>query len=348
MLKLSKCFIVLCCLTMPLLQAVAATHKPIASIVLRYENDTSHQNLSSRERVRLIAKAGIYSEWSKQWQSTFRLSSGLKNRQNVPAITIHRVNSQPLPDREIFVDQAFVEGRFDDVGIAFGKIPWRSKQVTDTFWDRDLNPYGIHADVKLANNDSLFWGYYLPLDGQSKTAGQLAILQYQSQWMFDDISVRFMPWLASYSGDSRAVYATRDTDVDNSFAYLSSAIEYKQWRFGADIGKSIESQRSFNDAAFADQKASYVFELRYGDLKKENATLFQFRVFRTEKYAVITEFAQNAVSRFSTNNHKGWDVRIRHKINRHTWLGLRYADSESLVEPIESGHRLRVEFSMQL
>jgi len=89
---------------------------------------------------------------------------------------------------------------------------------------------------------------------------------------------------------------------------------------GADIGKSMENSEHFPLADFSDQKNSYAIELRHGALKPVGGLLTQLRVFKVERYGVVGEFAQNAVSRFATNNLKGWDLRIRKKWIKHGGL----------------------------
>ncbi len=325
----------------------ASSHQLNTNILLRYENDNGDEHLEDRERVRLIAKVGLTSNWSDAWQSTFRVSTGLKNKQNVPAVTLFNFTDHATPDRDVYIDQFFLSYSNTSVNLLFGKLPWKSKQVTDTFWDRDLHPYGVSVDMRLSSDSAFFAGYYFPLDGVSNTVGQLSIMQYQRKWRFDNAEIEISPWWADFnSGEAR--FATRDTNIDNTFVYISSSISYKKWSVGADIGKSIVSQRQFEDSLFVNQKLSYVFEIRYGSLQNINSTLLQLRLFSTEKYATVTEVAQNAVSRFSTNNHKGWDVRMRRMVTDDMWLGVRYSESKTLVGPDKSGRRLRIELNMQL
>ena len=92
------------CMVSSLANTSNIEHKWQADILLRYENETDHLKLKDRERMRLIAHAGVKSHWSDQWSTQLRLSTGLKNKQNVPAITVYRFNEQPRPDTNIFFD----------------------------------------------------------------------------------------------------------------------------------------------------------------------------------------------------------------------------------------------------
>jgi hypothetical protein len=66
-----------------------------ASTLLRYENETNQVNLSLRKRIRLIASVGITSELNNRWSFTAEARTGLKNKHNVPAITVYQITDQP-------------------------------------------------------------------------------------------------------------------------------------------------------------------------------------------------------------------------------------------------------------
>ena len=62
-----------------------------------------------------------------------------------------------------------------------------------------------------------------------------------------------------------------------------------------------------------------------------------------ERFSVVTEFAQNASSRFATSNFKGWDLRIRHKLLKKLWLGGRLSSTQRLVGTPEQSMRFKLE-----
>jgi len=338
-----KCLVISLCMLANVANASDVKHKWHADILLRYENETNHVNLKDRERMRVIAHAGVKSKWSDTWSTQLRLSTGLKNKQNVPAITVHRLNEQPLPDKDIFIERAFIQAYFSDLTVNLGKIPWGSKQVTDIFWDRHLNPIGGSLNWKLSKHHSLYVSQFKPLDGQSSTVGDMTIIQWQSTFDWQGAQWALMPWFVNYEGESGATYARKDTAISNQFLRLSTYVKLGKWRLGADLGQSLKSSEHFPLADFNHQKNSYAVELRHGGLKPVGGLLTQLRVFRVERYAVIGEFAQNAVSRFTTNNMKGWDLRIRRKMNKNWWLGMRYSDTETLIGTFEQGKRFRIE-----
>lgn len=328
--------------------ANTSAHNGFLNVLLRYENDTEHLQLRDRERIRSIIRAGVISTWSDTWQTQVRLSSGLKNQQNVPAITLHRFNDQRIPDRDVYIDRAFATGKFNDITLKLGKMPWGSKQVTDIFWDRDLNPIGASVDWKVNKAHSLHVSHLKPLDGSSDTTGTLNIVQWQYQFKMDDWSFGIMPWWAKFDSDPQAQYATRDTQFDNQFVRVSAFAKYGQWQLGADVGKSIESDSEIfatGDVSneFKGEDTSIAVELRHGSLKHEGDTLTQFKAFHVERFGVIREFAQNAVARYTTANVKGWDARVRHRISKNIWLGVRYSDTETLKGDAEQGKRFRIE-----
>ena len=71
--------------------------------------------------------------------------------------------------------------------------------------------------------------------------------------------------------------------------------------------------------------------------------MIQLKYLHVERFAVVTEFAQNASSRFATSNFKGWDLRIRHKLFENLWLGGRLAKTQRLVGQPEQSVRFRLE-----
>lgn len=315
-------------------------HKWFADTLLRYENETDSIGIKDRERMRVIAHAGVKSSWTTNWSSTVRLSTGLKNKQNVPAITVHRFSDQPQPDSDIFVERAFLTGKFDGLKINMGKIPWGSKQITDVFWDRHLSPVGISADVNASKTHSFHFAHFKPLDGQTSTVGSMTVLQWQFKYQLEDIELAVMPWFVNYKGETGVLYAKKDTAVDNEFYRLSAYMKKGKWRLGTDIGKGNPKG---NNTSQSSEDASIAVELRHGGLKKVDSVLTQFRVFKVERYAVVGEFAQNAVARYATNNIEGWDIRVRKKMSAKWWLGMRYSDTESIVGSEQRGKRFRVE-----
>lgn len=315
-------------------------HKWFADALLRYEDETGSVGIKDRERMRVIAHAGVKSHWSANWSSTLRLSTGLKNKQNVPAITVHRFSQQPQPDSDIFIERAFVTGKFDKISVNIGKIPWGSKQITDMFWDRHLNPIGFSSNIKVANGHVLHLSHFKPLDGASDTVGNMSVLQWQFKYSFDGVDFAIMPWWAKYNGEQGATYAKKDTSIDNEFYRISAYMKSGKWRLGTDIGKG---DPSISDAVKADEDTSFAVELTHGGLKKVGAILTQFRVFKVEKYAVVGEFAQNAVARYATNNIEGWDLRVRKKMSPKWWLGMRFSDTEAIVDSEQKGRRFRIE-----
>jgi len=228
------------CIAVSITQVYAKNlkHKWHADILLRYENETNHLNIKDRERIRVIAHAGVKSRWTDIWSTQVRLSTGLKNKQNVPAITIHRFNDQPQPDSDIFFDRAFVKADFDNVTVSLGKIPWASKQVTDIFWDRHLNPIGGSMNWQLSKQHALHIAQFKPLDGQSNTVGDMTVVQWQAKFNGLGAQWAFMPWLVNYNGESGATYAHKDTAISNQFIRLSTFVKLDQWRLGQILVKA--------------------------------------------------------------------------------------------------------------
>ena len=87
--------------------------------MLRFENETFAVR-NRRQRLRFIGRVGLTAKYA-EFTFVSRLSTGLKNRQNVPAITVIKFNSQPQPDSDIFVERLFMQYRTKPLTITVGK-----------------------------------------------------------------------------------------------------------------------------------------------------------------------------------------------------------------------------------
>jgi hypothetical protein len=314
-----------------------------ADVLVRYENETGQNNLAVRKRMRLIAALNLKHQFSQKWVFNAQARTGLKNKQNVPALTFHRFTEQNQPDNDIFISRLYTKASFDKLAVYAGKIPWKTHQVTDLFWDRDLNPIGLHLDYRLNSAYKLSFASFKPLDGATGTVGHMSILQLNTKLDTQFGTITLAPWFVNYQGQEGAEFAKRDTAQDNRFIRLSAALKSGKWQVGADLGRSIQ-QLSINvPTELANQKLSYTLELKHGNLKHTGSYLTQLKYLHVERFAVVSEFAQNASSRFATSNFKGWDLRIRHRLNKRSWIGARLSKTERLIGTPEQSLRFRIE-----
>ncbi|WP_426369149.1 putative porin [Pseudocolwellia sp. HL-MZ7] len=332
-------FIVLCTLMTHNGQATEIN----ASVLLRYENETNQINLTPRKRIRAIAAIGLTSQINENWSFSAQARTGLKNKQNVPAITLYQITDQAEGDKDIYLSRFYAKAQFDKVTLFVGKIPWKTQQVTDLFWDRDLNPIGIHVDYNIGSDQRFKFATFKPLDGASNTIGHMSILQYQKEIPTNLGQLTLSPWLVDYRGEDNATYAKKDTQFDNQFVRLSMALKQGKWQLGTDIGSSIKNIPTEFSDEFSNQKLSYTVELKYGGLKNVGSYLTQLKYLNVERFSVITEFAQNASSRFATSNFKAWDLRIRHKLTKKLWVGGRLSKTQRLIGTPEQSVRFRLE-----
>jgi hypothetical protein len=322
---------------------IAAEHSLSGSVLLRYENEYSHTNFSDRERIRTISRLALSSKFNQTWSTQVSIRTGLKNKQNVPAITLYKFTDQPQPPNDIFIDRLFVKGQFARSSITFGKIPWLTKQNTDMFWDRHLNPIGAHYEMKLSNTSQFSVAHLLPLDGNSSTIGQMSIVQYRTHinvanWKWD-----IQPWFVNYQGQDGAEFARNDTQYDHTSVRLATSLSKGNWRIGLDVGHTLSNFDSNQVGDFSDDKNAFALGLRWGNIKKVGHIQAHLRYLRVERFGVIREFAQNATSRFVTANFKGIDFRLRKKMGKNWWLGTRVSRVEALRGEVNKGTRFRIE-----
>jgi len=330
--------------------AIASDLDVFGNMILRYEHESQHNNLPDRERLRLIARLGLKGDINQHWSAQGRLSTGLKNKQNVPAITIAKFNTQPQPDNDVYVERLFMTGKFNlgkssQAQLYIGKIPWQSKQVTDIFWDRNLHPIGVHLNYQFNEQHQLQFASLKPLDGNSDVIGLMHIMQWNMNYDFRGIKLRISPWLVDYHGQQGARYAKKDTELDNRSLRLSTSVNYKGYKLGVDVGHSLESFSQFDQ--FNDQKTSLAVQFSQGTLKKMGNYAWHIRYLRVERFGVINEFAQNGTARFATSNLQGFDIRLRRKMNHNWWLGARVSDIRTIKGKDEQGVRVRIEGQYQ-
>ena len=310
-------------------------------VLLRYENSWDHNFKQDIERMRFIGHLGASYTANDNWFFTTRFSTGLKDKQNTPAITIHRFNDQPLADKNVFLEWIYARYTRGDFKFTAGKIPWQLKNTTDLFWDRDLDPWGFTVAYQLSDNNQFLGGVILPLDGQSSHVGRLVYASYTRKWQQDDLKFTLTPWYAGYEGEQHAYHATRDTQYDNHTLRLSGAVKQNAWQLGFDAAHSISDFSTV--PGFEDEKTALVLELKHGSLKKAGQAQAYLRYLHVERFSVLREFAQNGTTRLDTGNYKGWEVRYRYKLQDNWWVGARFSDTETLVGPKETGKRFRLE-----
>jgi hypothetical protein len=306
--------------------------KPYGHIVLRYEDEKNHTNIKPRERMRLIARLALKGKLSSNWQYDVSLGTGLKDRQNVPAITIHKFNDQPSPPSDVFLQKAFVVGSFDKHKIKLGKIPWQSWQVTDAFWDRDIATLGANYSYSISNNSEVTMSLMSPIDGEKATVGSFALVHWQKTIpLSSDVKLKVAPWLFDYRGESDAQFAKKDTQYNNTFLNFSAQLSYKAWKLGLDASHSLTSRDEDELATFKNERDAISVELSHGSLAQQGSYLIQARYHHIERFGVLTEYAQNATQRFATSNYRGWDLRVRRKMASNWWLGTRLSIIKDII-----------------
>ena len=325
--------------------SIAAEFEPFGMTLLRYENESFQKSgTPDRERLRLIVQGGYKIQINDSWLAVGRLSTGLKNKQNVPAITIKRFSTQNQPDNDVYIDQAYMQYKHDTFQAKIGRVPWSFNANTDTFWDRHLNPYTVYFKKNLGPNHTFSGAFIKPLDGQSSTIGDMFVSQYEYKTSRNNIAWSVQPWLVIYQGEANALYATRDTANDHRSARLSLSARYNSWSLGVDLGYAFDLAKTNNSLTNgSDENKSIVTELKKGSLKSVNDWQWHLRYMHVERFSVITEFAQNAIAAKLTSNFSGWDTRFRYRIHPDIWIGTRLSIVQNLHGVATKSNRFRVE-----
>lgn len=312
-----------------------------ADALLRYEDDYRLLNSSRRERIRFTGHAGVQGQIGNQWHWNLRASTGLKDRQNVPAVTLKQFTDQSYPDRNVFIDRAYVVHERNKLKIWVGKTSWLVPSATAVFWDSDLAVYGASARYAHSDQWAIFAAALKPLDGQTRTTGTLNYAGVSNQIGFGAYQVTMTPWFVDFHRDTGTEYTNRDVEFDHRSIRLSTIIKKDRWRYAVDLGRALNSFNVTDE--FSDQKDMIVGQVSYGDLKRRGHWQAMARYLYIERFGVVKEFAQNSTSRFETSNYQGLELRFRRQMGENWWLGTRFADTRTIAGEKERGRRFRIE-----
>ncbi len=309
--------------------------------LLRYENDHNSLELSRRERIRFTGHFGVRQQRNDSWFWDLRASTGLRDKQNVPAITLKQFTDQPLPDRTVYIDRVYGHYNIADIKLWLGKIPWVLERNTAIYWDPDLHPYGLALRKKINQLLTLDFSYIKPLDGQTATTGDLVYLSATFKYRFDELTLKISPWYASFNGEPGTRFTGRDTALDNRSLRFSATAIFNKYSFGVDYGYALNDFDGVGE--FSDDKTAWVVQTVYGGLENPGDWELNVRRLYIERFGVIKEFAQNSTARIETSNYEGYEIRLRRKIADSWWLGTRFADTELITGNKERGRRFRIE-----
>ena len=157
------------------------------------------------------------------------MSTGLRDKQNVPTITLKQFTDQAYPDRTVYIDRSYAQYQSDALNLYLGKIPWQLKRNTPIFWDSDLHPYGISVVWHYDANTQIDAAVVKPLDGQTRTTGTLSYISLTYVVRRDRFNWSFSPWYAAFSGDKNTRYADRDVEFDNRSARFSNNVSARSF-----------------------------------------------------------------------------------------------------------------------
>lgn len=322
---------------------------PFGSSLLRYENETQFVNKPDRERIRVILNAGVKLKFNDNCTLVGRVSTGVKNKQNIPTLTIKRLTTQPQPDSDVYFDQVYLKYKNKDWQFALNRVPWKFAANTDTFWDRHLNPYTVFSQYNVSENQSISAAYIKLLDGSNQSVGNMFVGQYQLRGKVGETSWEFAPWIVDYSEQNQAQFAVRDTQFDHRSVRVAIAAKYGLWKLDIDYGYAFDIDQAIEQSGLdSNQNTSGVFQLNYGNLKSEGYWQWHIRYMHVERISVITEFAQNAIAAALTSNFKGWDSRLRYSVSPSIWVGTRLSKVSSFVGDFKNSHRFRIEARLEV
>ena len=313
---------------------------------LRYEDDYHLRVASRRERIRFTGHLGMEQEFKNGLSWDFRLSTGERDKQNVPTITVRQFTGGSYPDRTVFIDRSYMRYKSDSVDAYLGKIPWVLKRNTAIYWDSDLHPYGLAFSYNLNKSMQFDAAHLVPLDGQTATTGNLTYVSITYLFDLAGLSWAISPWYADFEGDTDTKYTSRDVEFDNRSVRLTATLKKGLFALGVDYGRAINDFDVTDQ--YKDEKTAWVAQLSYGQLKQKGDFKLMLRQLYIERFGVIEEFAQNSTSRFATSNYKGYEFRARRQMGKNWWFGTRFADTKNIkADPDsglrETGRRFRIE-----
>lgn len=317
-------------------------YKVYGAGLLRFESDYDAAGRNDVERMRFVGLLGVKADFGDSgFFGNARLSTGFKSNQGIPAIIIHRFNDQKLGEQDVYFDQMYLGYKNKQFSVKAGKVDWPLPMTVDMFWDMNINPYGISFEANVSEQGILNVAALRPLDGTDNTIGTLNLLSYRHSWKMGDVTYMLNPWYVDYQGENGAIYATKDTQYDNSSLRLTTWAKFDQWKLAFEYGRSLDDF-AVSDA-FKNEKNAWATSVIYGNLKKIGSYEASYSWLHVERFGAITQFAQNTMMGFSTTNFEGPDARFRYKVGKNWWVGFKYSGVSELAGPTRNGKRLRVE-----
>lgn len=289
------------------------------TVRVRAENDKRYDSGLTRTRYRLRLRLNGSYQADENWSMGFRLATNADGI-NSPHKTFG-TTQKPGTRADFGLDRAYVKYKNGGLSLWGGKNGINFHELTEVFWDGDIQPEGFAATYK--NSDfTLNGGYFQLNDTGWGDVGEIFLGTYQgvySSEVADGIKLT-----AAVGGgsllDSGAAFAADQALIG------SLQVKGSNWRIG---GEYIKSNAANDDAA-------YTIQARYKFKDIGNGLGLRAYYYHVEAFSVLADGLVTQ-DNFSTpsgdggvTNFKGIRVQLDYKLANNTSMDLRYLSGKVL------------------
>ncbi|MGF1484168.1 MAG: putative porin [Opitutales bacterium] len=309
---------------------------------------------ADRTRVRLTQRLGLRWEPSAHWEVNVRARTGTFENQNTPTITLIRFDDNAIPDRDVFADRYFLRYQRAGWRLTTGRQGFPYRFVTDYFWDRDVDPTGIHLAKTWRPGNArltLAASYFRLPDGSIKLHGDLWSAQAEWQQPVPLGTLRFQFSGHRFGGRPDPQNLTELTGERDYFVLVGSArlertlVGAPAW-LGFDGIVNVQDYSGIADdpviAQFSDDVFAFGLGASWGENRQRGDLRLRYNYAYVESLAVNEEYAQDTLSRFGRSNIKGHDFRAIVSLASSLTVMARLSLTEQIIGP-EQGVRFRID-----
>lgn len=342
----------LCCgLSLPLAAEIAIPELPALAVfgdtTLRYEREYDEATgRPDRTRVRITQHLGLVYTAESDWEARVRARTGEHSNQHTPTVTIWAPDDNPYGQRGVYLDVYQLAGSRGRFAWTAGRQEFPFWANTDYFWDTDVTPLGVSAQLGGGEKDprwQLNLGSYTTPDGLRGFQGYLFSAQVQHRRPWARGTLRAAQALHLFPAETGARFlkeAFTDRDYLISVTSLRWETRWQDWpvALGADALVNILEA----DVPQASERWGLGLVASLGENRKPGDWRFVYAYAHIERFAVHPEFAQDTISRFDTSNLRGHDLRAIYSLATELTIMARLSLTEAIIGPAE-GFRFRID-----
>lgn len=317
-----------------------------------------------RTRARVRGRINARVSFGESFIARVRVRTGGEGSQQGSNITFADFDDGRTEELKFIADHYSLAWRGESGGVEAGRMAFPFFTPNEYFWDGDIAPLGVAADVNLPIRGSatlklIGGGFKLPV-GLREYSGQL----FAGQAVLESGPVKIAAGLFGFDADAKDSDRLVLLDGNGGRDYTTLALNAQyQWRaggkplvLGADVYQNLKDYSNAADPvslAYEDERTGFVISSAWGDTSAPGHLQVGYRYFRIEKLAMNASYAHDDVARFGNGSQasmtdlKGHDVYANYAITHALTIGVRAMVVKRLSN-IEDGKRARLDIVFRL